>query len=197
MKKLIISIFVSIFLTGVAVNVEALVLYENIFISSGIGRNSFDPEARISANYQGISSSVVFDNATLDASDLSNIGRTFVSQNGNQGFTEFTDRLTNGIDDVWRMDMFYEGGSTSYIAGESGTFANSPFSLNSIDFEGYDINQLKWTIDNIMIGTESIEVASRFIVVGDRSVSVVPEPTTMLLFGTGMAGAALRRRRKT
>lgn len=80
---------------------------------------------------------------------------------------------------------------------ESNLYGLSPFSLNGIDFAGYTIDSYKVTIDAINIDSfdNSVSVSSSLQINGERASNVVPEPATALMFGGGLMGAFVRRKK--
>ena len=63
--------------------------------------------------------------------------------------------------------------------------------LHTTSFGGYDVMQVEFRMAGLTNGFEQL-----FIKGGDTYSTTVPEPTTMLLFGTGLAGLVAVRRRK-
>lgn len=108
--------------------------------------------------------------------------------------------LTNGLDD--QMDFLMNG--FGYGVTESNVF--SSLGLRYIDFYGYGIDRISYKVDNFSILTQDFgqggnwtdySLFSTLSFYGTSPVSdPIPEPSTFLLFGAGLGGLTLIRRRK-
>jgi hypothetical protein len=96
-------------------------------------------------------------------------------------------------------------GSVNFVVTEdngqqtAGTFAlgasgENFFTITAIN--GQRISSVAFTTDVAMVITNVDDVAQIRIGGAEREVNAVPEPMTMLLFGTGLAGVAARVRRR-
>lgn len=118
-------------------------------------------------------------------------------------FAAFTALLTDGIDQ--RIGYNTSTGGTDRFES---FFFGAGSSLNGIDFQGFSISRYELFIDQASIESPGsdpnadgnwtdYDVSATFRIFGEQnSANVVPEPATMILFGTGIAGAFARRRKQ-
>lgn len=175
---------------------DALVLFDGLFAEGVIGGVGTNPNVIFTASYLGIADTTIFGGETFDITDPTNVGRMFTVSAGDAGFTEFSSNITNGVIQGVLVDFAFGGGSAQSVFLESSYFGSSSFSLNSYDYAGYAIDSYKVTIDSITqspTNADFYEFSSSLIVNGERITNVVPEPSTMLLFGVGMLGVSWRR----
>lgn len=102
------------------------------------------------------------------------------------GTTDGTSQLTSYSDD-WNWENYPQAYLTDSGILGPGAFASTEVASANINDSPYSLS-MKWQIVHDGSGVTS----------GDAKLSAVPEPTTMLLFGTGLLGLAgvARRRRK-
>ena len=124
-------------------------------------------------------------------------------------FDEFVARLTDGFGGGIRNVMDAAAGPT-LADSEANYFAGDPGVTNGIDFEGATINELKLTVDGYGVtphpGAAHLEILTINYTVqilgefapgtGPSDSTAVPEPSTMILTGLGLAFAGLRKKFK-
>ena len=123
----------------------------------------------------------------------SSAGTTFIYNSGTE-FDKAAALLTNGLlDVVWGFPSTSGSGSGHF---ESTLFSDD-LSLNGIDFEGYNISSIHWTIDSFLIESDKnyrTTISSSISIYGT---AVVPIPPAFWLFGSGLLGlTGLARRKK-
>jgi hypothetical protein len=136
--------------------------------------------------------SMLFDSVLFSDSD---IGQSFTTTPSSSfGCRVFIDHLTNGIDEY----LFQGTSAQGYSFSESFLFGSSPSSLNNIDFTGYDISYLSFTVDDVVpeiidFGTPlyQIHLKGTFSVYG----TAVPEPNSIALVFLGTGLFYLRRKK--
>lgn len=123
----------------------------------------------------------------------SSSGTTFIYNSGTE-FDKAVTLLTNGsLDTIYGFPSTYESGSGHF---ESTLFSDD-LSLNGIDFEGYNITSIHWTIDSFLIESDKnyrTTISSSISIYGT---AVVPIPPALWLFGSGLLGLfGISRRKK-
>lgn len=200
MKKLLsVLSFVTILIGGLTAPAEAILLYQDSFLSAN--RPGIDPLIEVQAFYQNELSTNFFNGYTVDLSDANSIGSVFTAQVGDTGFSEFAALMTDGLDQNWLGRYVVSNGIQAIQRSDAVSFGTSLFSTNNIDLAGYSISQLQFTIDSIqpIAFQGGYRWNSTIAVFGDINdmPNAVPEPMSIILFGSGMVGAVMRQRTKS
>ncbi len=182
---------------------------ENIFswdyISSG-GSANIAHSMNMALSYENNMDFVntIFDSIPFDPT---NVGQTITVNDTNEpDYNSFVIWLTNGVNDVIVTEnCFYQNlGCAGDLQEESSLFGTSNTSQNGIDFQGYIINSISFTLNALTLSTPGSDpnrngnwtdysLKGRFTVEVDTA--SVPEPSTLLLLASGLAGViALRKR---
>ena len=194
MRKLLITLAIVGLALTVPTKAHAILLFDSSFTGGGTTRSS---EFFIQSYYIGQPQTTIFDPTIIYGTGSS--GATQMVQSGDSGFSDFVSFLTNGTDERWSAEAEFvspsEGGDTGSNYFDSTSFGNSLFSLNGIDFQGYEINKIQVTINSAGPFENGVQFRSSLQVYGEGgSPNAIPEPATMLLFGIGSVGAFLRRK---
>ncbi|OGW84550.1 MAG: hypothetical protein A3A81_07110 [Omnitrophica bacterium RIFCSPLOWO2_01_FULL_45_10b] len=179
----------------------AVVLGEFTIPGIGTSSNSSSTGLDVSFAFQTdsivtIPETIIFDSLVVDETDL---GATFTATSATDpNFDSFAQYLTNGVDN-WLLFFFSPipgGGGVGQTGPESRVdrFGPSPFLQNGIDFAGFDIDSVNFTINDVNLGFFN-EMGVTFMVFGQqRESTVIPEPSTLFLLGTGLLGFLFRRK---
>ncbi|MCA9392848.1 MAG: PEP-CTERM sorting domain-containing protein [Candidatus Omnitrophica bacterium] len=152
--------------------------------------------ASLNYGYLGQPQSEVFD-FTIDWSDTSLIGTMYTSGPGDAGFAAFEAFLTDGINESTQWVSTIDSLNYTVTTPESLKFGATSFSSNGIDFAGYDISQLKVTINDLSPLVNGYKFTAGLQVYGDPVRATVPEPATLALLGSGLLGIGFRRRKRS
>jgi hypothetical protein len=139
----------------------------------------------------------LFDDIILTLGD---VGRTFMaSTDGYSDLDGFAERLTNGVDELFgvgsKIRVGLGGGSGISFWSESEFFA-SFLPPGAVDFSGHLIDEVTLTLDALTLDTPGSDPNGDGLwtdITAEITVTVIPEPGTLLLLGLG--GLALMRRR--
>lgn len=199
MKKFVMTVLCLIWMSSIPTNAQALLLYKDTFLNTT--REQIDPVVGVQGFYVNDFTTEFFNGYTIDLSDPLTVGSIFTSQTGDVGFGSFASYLTDGIEQSWQARFVLSNGIQALQRSEPLSFGTSLFSSNSIDFVGYRIDQLQFTVDFVeaLASADGFRWTTSLSVFGDLegNPNAIPEPSTMLLFGIGVTGLCFRRRSST
>lgn len=167
-------------------------------ISFGAIADPLPTEGRFIFAVTPIASVQLFENFVISATDA---GRTFVvTADSDDDFAEVARQLTNGVGNYNETQFATSGG-----VGANGYAAEGDlFELATPDFRGFTISSFAFRVDAFgprpyPAGTTSLALwlDGELMVFGEGSSDAVPtpEPATLALLATGIAGVVARRRR--
>lgn len=127
----------------------------------------------------------LFDNLNVTPADD---GRTFMRLPGDPGFDDFAALLTNGVADLFVVQIFSNNGSGGGVSVETEqsllTATNGPPLPFVTDLQNFQIQSISLVVNNVIVNSMTDEVTI------DAYLAVqVPEPSTMNL--AGAAGVLL------
>jgi hypothetical protein len=191
MKIIVRVLYILLMILSVCSYSEAVLLgssnWNGININQG---TSIDADLGFSSSRYSLDTdlnSIIFDSLIFPPAVA---GTEYFATSSDPNFNTYANYLTNGIND-WMVFFSRRtvSGATAMIRQES-----SAFGLGSaIDFNGYEINSIGLVIESIppIPGTFNAIIN----VYGDPISEPIPEPTTMLLLGSGLIGLVGFRRK--
>lgn len=139
---------------------EEIVLAKIDYIPCSTGDTFIsDPTVDMYVFYDEDEQNSLFDGVSFDISDFNNIGREFVLREDdddeeNQTFERFTTFMTDGINQSWTRKIMLKNKPHIQNNTEANILGMMPTSLNGIDFAGYEITEIRITLNDIFPGDD-------------------------------------------